>query len=287
MRFRTISFLSDYGLVDEFVGVVKSVIRTIAPDVVVIDITHDIAPHDVRGGGLALARATPYLAPGVVIAIVDPGVGSARRAVAVEVGGGASVLVGPDNGVLAPAVALCGGATAAVVLDRPEYQLDTEGVGATFAGRDVFAPVAAHLCTGAPLGAVGTPVAPDSLTPALVPVARVEPDAIVAEVLWVDRFGNAQLNLDPDDVAAFGDDVRLRIRDDLRRASRVHTFADVRAGEVGLVTDSSGLVALCVDRGSAASELRLEPGDEVRLERDSATVDNAVPLSLRPRGGWR
>ena len=122
-RYDTITFLSDYGLADEFVGVVKSVIRSIAPDVVVIDLTHEIAPHDVRGGGLTLARSAQYLAPGVVLAVVDPGVGSDRRAIAVEVGDGQSVLVGPDNGLLAAAVAMVGGADRVVELTNREYQL--------------------------------------------------------------------------------------------------------------------------------------------------------------------
>src|SRR5690606_17103974 len=101
-RFDTISFLSDYGTADEFVGVVKSVIRSIAPHTTVADITHEIRPYDVRGGSLALARSAQYLCPGVVLAVVDPGVGTDRRAVAVEVGGGQSYLIGPDNGLLAP-----------------------------------------------------------------------------------------------------------------------------------------------------------------------------------------
>ena len=129
-----VTFLSDYGLVDEFVGVVHSVIRSIAPEVAVVDLTHGITPYDVRGGGLALARSTEYLCPGVVLAVVDPGVGSARRAIAVEVGDGMSVLVGPDNGLLAPAVAMCGGATRAVELANPDFQLPAPGP--TFAGRD-------------------------------------------------------------------------------------------------------------------------------------------------------
>ena len=119
LRYDTITFLSDYGLVDEFVGVVHSVVRSIAPEVGIVDLTHGITPYDVRGGGLALARATSYLCPGVVLGVVDPAVGTSRRAIAVEVGDGASVLVGPDNGLLAPAVALCGGATRAVELDQP------------------------------------------------------------------------------------------------------------------------------------------------------------------------
>src|SRR5688500_16720615 len=137
----TLSFLSDYGTVDEFVGVVKSVVRTLAPHVTVVDVTHDIAPHDVRAGSLALMRAAQYLAPGVVVAVVDPGVGTDRRAVAVEVGDGANgdghVFIGPDNGLLAPAVSMTGGAQRAVALTNAEYHLPMPG-GPTFAGRDVF-----------------------------------------------------------------------------------------------------------------------------------------------------
>ena len=132
-RFDTISFLSDYGTTDEFVGVVHSVVRQLAPEVRVIDITHHVPAHDVRSGGLTLARSAQYLAPGVVLAVVDPGVGSSRRAIAVEVGDGASILVGPDNGLLAPAVAMVGGATRAVSLDELDYQLLAPGP--TFAGR--------------------------------------------------------------------------------------------------------------------------------------------------------
>ena len=140
-RFDTITFLSDYGTGDEFVGVVHSVIRSIAPEVRVIDLTHEIRPYDVRAGSLTLGRAAQYLCPGVVLAVVDPGVGTSRRGIAVEVGGGQSYLVGPDNGLLASAVAMSGGATAAIELTNPTYQLPAPG--ATFAGRDIFAPAAA------------------------------------------------------------------------------------------------------------------------------------------------
>ncbi|MEZ5182347.1 MAG: SAM-dependent chlorinase/fluorinase [Acidimicrobiales bacterium] len=202
-RFDTISFLSDYGRVDEFVGVVHSVVRQLAPEVRVIDLTHDIPAHDVRAGGLALARSAQYLAPGVVLAVVDPGVGSARRAVAVEVGGGSSYLVGPDNGLLAPAVAMVGGATRAVELAEVEYQLPAPGP--TFAGRDVFGPAAAHLCNGVDLLELGPELDVHGLTPGLLPVVREEGDALVAEVLWTDGFGNLQLNIGPDEIEALGD----------------------------------------------------------------------------------
>src|SRR5438105_640067 len=165
-RFDTISFLSDYGLVDEFVGVVKAVIRAIAPDVAVIDISHGIAPHDLRAGGLTLARSVQYLPPGVVLAIVDPGVGTERRAVAVETE--EAVFVGPDNGLLASAVAMAGGAGQAVSLTNDAYHLPAPGP--TFAGRDIFAPAAAHVCLGVALDELGETIDPNTLLPGILPL---------------------------------------------------------------------------------------------------------------------
>lgn len=275
-RYDTVTFLSDYGTADEFVGVVKSVVRALAPAVTVIDLTHEVRPYDTRGGGLLLARSVQYLCAGIVLAVVDPGVGTARRAIAVEVGDGQSVLIGPDNGVLAPAVSMCGGATRAMVLDNPEYQLDAPGP--TFAGRDVFAPAAAHLCNGVPLELLGTPVDPASLMPGLVPVTRVDEadGAVVAEVLWVDRYGNVQLNVDPTEVDGWGDRVHVRTDRGLRSARRAIAFAELGVGEVGLLVDSYGLLALVTQRSSAAEELQLAPGDPVQL----LPLDDDVPEGI-------
>lgn len=286
LRYDTVSFLSDYGLVDEFVGVVHSVIRSIAPDVSVIDVTHGIARFDVRAGALALARASQYLVPGVVVAVVDPGVGTDRRGVAIEVGGGQSILVGPDNGLLAPAVAMVGGATRAVVLDNPAYHVPAPGP--TFDGRDVFAPVAAHLCNGVPLGEVGTDVAISSLQPGVMGVGGPEGDALVGEVLWVDHYGNLQLNLDPDDLDGFGPAVVLTAGDLTRRLERVATFDQIPPGAAGLLTDSYGLLAIAVARGSAADDLRLGAGDQIRLRDagdapDVAGASTPVTLGRSPR----
>jgi len=197
-RYETVSFLSDYGLQDEFVGVTKSVIWSVAPEVRIVDITHNVRAHDVRAGGLALARSAQYLCPGVVLAVVDPGVATSRRGVAVEVGDGMSVLVGPDNGLLAPAVAMVGGASRTFDISSSPAQLPT--AGPTFDGRDLFGPVVARLCTGVPLEELGTEMDPNLLMPSIVPVSGREGDDLVTEVLWIDRFGNAQLNLDPDDL---------------------------------------------------------------------------------------
>jgi S-adenosylmethionine hydrolase len=262
-RFDTISFLTDYGTDDEFVGVVHSVIRQLAPEVRVIDISHHVPAHDVRAGGLTLARSAQYLAPGVVLAVVDPGVGTSRRAVAVEVGDGASILVGPDNGLLAPAVAMVGGATRAVELTNLDYQLPAPGP--TFAGRDIFGPAAAHLCNGVDLLDLGPEIDVHGLTPGMIPITRVEDGAIVAEVLWTDGFGNLQLNVDPAEIEAFGDRVELRFDGKVRTGVLHDTYADVPTGEIGLVVDSYGLVSIATNRTSAADELRIGTGDEVVL----------------------
>jgi S-adenosylmethionine hydrolase len=287
LRYTTVSFLSDYGLGDEFVGVVHSVVRSIAPEVAVIDVTHAIEPHDVRGGGLALARSAQYLCPGVVLAVVDPGVGTNRRAIAVEVGDGASVLVGPDNGLLAPAVAMVGGATAAVELTNSEYHLPAPGP--TFAGRDIFAPAAAHLCLGVPLAELGRPLDPGELVPGVLPVSRVEGEVLVAEVLWVDRFGNLQLNVDPEELAAFGPRVRLRIAGRERTARQSPSYGGIGAGQIGLVVDSYGLVSIAADRASASAELGIGAGAEVSIVpvADEGTEDerrsDATPIRITPR----
>ena len=261
----TVSFLSDYGLVDEFVGVVHSVIRSLAPHVGVVDVTHGVGAHDVRAGSLALVRSVQYLAPGVVLAVVDPGVGTERRAVAVEVADGEAAFVGPDNGLMAPAVAMVGGATRAVELTNAAYQLAAPGP--TFAGRDVFAPAAAHLCNGVDLAELGPLVDPITLRPGILPLTRQEDERLIGEVLWVDGFGNVQLNVDPAEIEPMGDRVTLRWgAEQVRTARRAPTYGALKAGEVGLVIDSYGLVSVALDRRSAAEELRLRPGDAVILE---------------------
>lgn len=281
-RFDTISFLSDYGTTDEFVGVVKSVIRSLAPHTTVIDITHEVPPYDVRAGSLTLARSVPYLCPGVVLAVVDPGVGGERRAVAIEVGGGQSYLVGPDNGLLAAAVGLVGGATDAVELTAVEYQM--EAPGATFAGRDVFGPAAAHLCNGVPLHDLGEPVDPISLLPGVIPLSREEDGTLVGQVFWVDRYGNCQLNIDPAQLADWGERVQVRWTAPTpgsRSATRVDAFEQLKGGQVGLVTDSYGLLAIALARGSAAETLDLATGDEIVLvPLDDDGPETPTPVSV-------
>jgi S-adenosyl-L-methionine hydrolase (adenosine-forming) len=286
-RHDTISFLSDYGTVDESAGIVRAVLRDLAPHAHVVDLTHDIAPFDVRGGSLALARAISFVPEGVVLAVVDPAVGTARKAIAVEVADGAGVLVGPDNGLLVPAVSMAGGATRAVVLTNTAFHVPASGV--TSSGRDVFAPVAAHLCNGVDLAELGEVVDADTLMPGMVPLPRDDGDAIVCEVLWIDRFGNCQLNLGPDEIAGlasrWGDQLRVSVGDlanqsgtgtTVRAASFAGTFAHIGVGAVGMLVDAHGMMALVLDRRSAADELGLSVGDQVLLEPLDDAANAAV-----------
>lgn len=281
-----VSLLTDYGLADEFVGVVKGVIADMAPHVRITDITHGVPAFDVRAGSLALARAVQYVPAGIIIAVVDPGVGSSRRAIAVEVAEGRGVLLGPDNGLLAPAVAMTGGANRAFELTNTSLHL--EAPGTTFAGRDVFAPVAAHLCNGGALEEVGTEIDTAAILPGLVPVATdethlVHGEGIRCEVTWVDAYGNCQLNVGPEDIAILGPVVRLVIGDDVRAARVVDHFAAIDQGGVGAVVDSYGMIALAMDRASAAEALRLGAGDAV-LVFPGTDPGATTPVSLRTPG---
>jgi S-adenosyl-L-methionine hydrolase (adenosine-forming) len=261
-----VSFLSDYGRVDEFVGVCHAVMLDVAPDLRIVDITHDIAPFDVRAGALALVRAVQYLPNGVVLAVVDPGVGTDRRCIAVEVEDG--FLVGPDNGLLAPAVAMLGGSARVVALENPEYQLVAPGP--TFAGRDVMAPAAAYLASGVPIDALGVPVDPSGLAPGLVPLPREDDDGTIAgEVLWVDRYGNCQLNVAPEQLVdrgvSPGGFVGVTIGGADRRARWVTAFAEAKPSELALLVDSYGMCTLAFDQRSAAAELEVRAGITVTL----------------------
>jgi len=264
--FDHVALLTDYGLVDEFVGVMKSVIADIAPHARVTDIGHNVAAYDVRGGSLMLARAIQYVPRGVVVAVVDPGVATKRRMIALEVAGGEGVLVGPDNGLLVPAAAMVGGVDRAVLLTNTDLHLPAPG--ATFAGRDVFAPVAAHLCNGVPFEQLGDLVDPDILMPGLVGLPQIGNDEILAEVTWVDVYGNCQLNVGPEDVVAIDNAAtRLTVVVDgnERSAALVRAFDDIAEGALGLVTDSYGMLALAKRRDSAARDIGLGNGDQVIL----------------------
>lgn len=247
----------------------------LAPGVAIIDITHDVPAHDVRSGGLTLVRAAQYLPDGcVVLAVVDPGVGTDRRLLAVDCDH--ATFLGPDNGLLAPAVALLGGARHVVSLTNADRQLPAPGP--TFAGRDVLAPAAAHLALGNPIDDLGAPVDPASLVPGLVPLPTpLDGGALEAHVWWVDHFGNVQLNVGPDELRAAGAEPGATIEvssGEWAKAARwVDTYADARPSELVLLIDSYGLVSLALDRRSAAAEYGLQPGTVVVLAPPGATVE--------------
>src|SRR5437764_11039180 len=199
-----VTFLSDYGLDDDFVGICHGVIATICPQARVIDITHGVARHDVRVGALILRGTLPYMPAGIHLAVVDPDVGAERRAVALRLADD-RLLVGPDNGLLSLAAAAAGGIVEAVDIASSPFRL--EPVSATFHGRDIFAPVAARLAAGIALADVGVPLDPDLLGGLSLPAAEVRDGTLGAHVVHVDRFGNVQLDAVHDDLATL--DLRL------------------------------------------------------------------------------
>jgi S-adenosylmethionine hydrolase len=253
VTYRWVSFTTDYGTTDGFVAAVKGVIAGIAPDALVVDVTHQVPRQDVRRGAAVLAQTAPWLPPAVHLAVVDPGVGTDRRGVAVVAGGG--VLVGPDNGLLLPAAEALGGVSAAYELADPAYRLPE--VSATFHGRDVFAPAAAHLCTGLDPARLGPEVT--DLVRMRPPTVHIGPGGVLAEVLSVDGFGNVQLAAT--DLGGLSGVVR--VQDGLATVGR--TFADVPDGELVVLADSAGYVAVAVNRGNAAARLGVEPGDVVEI----------------------
>jgi S-adenosyl-L-methionine hydrolase (adenosine-forming) len=261
----TITFLSDYGYSDDFVGVCHGVIARIAPDAAVIDVSHRIARHDIRSGALILARALPYMPAGIHLAVVDPGVGGTRRAVAIRCVQGGRVLVGPDNGLLTLAAKRFGGAIDAIDLEQTPHRL--EHVSATFHGRDVFAPVAAALANGSPFSAAGEPLDPSELVELALPSARRQDGRVIAHALVIDGYGNVTLDAPPTTLA----DAGLAFEPDLlvngTSASYARVFGDVPRGTLLVYEDSYGAVALAINGGSAARELGLALDDEVMLER--------------------
>jgi S-adenosylmethionine hydrolase len=262
-----ITFLSDYGLEDDFVGVCHAVIASVCPQARIIDITHGIARHDVRAGAVVLREALPYLPVGVHLAVVDPDVGGHRRGVALRTGDD-RMFVGPDNGLLWPAVEAAGGVVEAVDIDRSPFRL--EPLSATFHGRDIFAPVAARLAGGAALADAGELCDPDQLVELALPRPFFDDGALVAHALYIDRFGNVQLDAGHEEVSLTGLRLGQRVMVSAGRragveALFVRTFADVDAGEVLVYEDSYARLALAVRRGSAAERIGVSLDAEIRI----------------------
>jgi S-adenosyl-L-methionine hydrolase (adenosine-forming) len=262
-----ITFVSDYGLRDDFVGVCHAVIAGICPNARVIDLSHGVPRHDVRAGALMLRGALPYLPVGVHLAIVDPGVGTGRRAVALRAVDG-RVFVGPDNGLLSLAVALSGGPAEAVDIGRSPFAL--QPVSATFHGRDIFAPVAARIAAGATLADAGEVFDARGMVALELPRPELVDGVLVAHAVYVDGFGNVQLDVEGAGIErlglALGQAVEVAGRGVAGIPARyVRAFGDAGAGDVLLYKDSYGRLALAVNQGSAAERLGLAVDDELQI----------------------
>jgi S-adenosylmethionine hydrolase len=261
-----ITFLSDYGHQDEFVGVCHGVIERIAPGATVIDLAHGILPRDIRAGALVLRNALPFVPRGVHLAVVDPEVGTARRALAVRCHHGHH-FVGPDNGLLWPAIECSGGVDVAVDISASPFALDP--VSATFHGRDLFSPVAARLALGTPVEEAGTPIPRDDVSQLELPSPRLAEREVGAQVIAVDRFGNLRLNVSRKEMedAGFtaGEALRVRVGRRLRRATFARTFADAPPGEAVVYEDSSAAISIALNGQSAVEALAAAPGTEVEL----------------------
>ena len=281
-----ITFMSDFGSEDEFVGVVHGVIATLAPQCRVIDLNHRISRGDIRSGALLLLRAIQYMPPGVVLAVVDPGVGTGRRAIVVETQWG--YLVGPDNGLLSPAVAFLGGATRAFSIENPDVILPSQG--ATFDGRDRFAPAAAVLASGEAVPSeLGPEVALHTLTPLLLPLSEVSEGQVAGQAWWVDTYGNVQTNISPEDLEEAGMSpgrtVAVRVGLMQYRVPWVGAYADIEEGRPLLHIDSAGLMALAVRGGRANEHFTLGVGTSVVISGDQRPVAGARIVHSPPTTG--
>jgi S-adenosyl-L-methionine hydrolase (adenosine-forming) len=261
-----ITFLSDFGLRDDFVGTCHGVIKRIAPEAQIIDITHGIEPQAVLQGAIVLANTIPYMPAGIHLAVIDPGVGTSRRGLVVRDAEG-RLYVGPDNGLLVPAAEKLGGVEAAWELSNPAYML--EPVSRTFHGRDVFSPAAAHLARGVPPDELGAGIDPEALVRLELPVPVVGEATIRATVLYIDRFGNVQLNLSRADVERAGIDpgqrLELEIGFERYYARAARTFADARAGDIILYEDAYQNTAVAITDGNAAEMFSVRPGEPLIL----------------------
>lgn len=261
-----ISFLSDFGLEDDYVGTCHGVMKRIAPEVEVIDITHGIQPQGVLQGAIVLANTLPYIPEGVHLAVVDPGVGSERRTIALRSGDG-RLYVGPDNGLLVPAAEKLGGIEAAHEITNRKYAL--QPVSATFHGRDIFSPAAAHLAKGLQLEELGPAIEVGSLARSEVPKPEISDRRIRACCIYVDRFGNMQLNLTREHVQKFGIEpgkrVELELASERYYAIAARTFADARGGEIILYEDAYENIAIAISGGSAAETFSVQPGADIRI----------------------
>ena len=271
---KIISFASDFGLIDGSVGIVKGVIKRIDPEVKIIDISHDIEPHNVGSGSLLLMRAIQYLPNGVLLGVVDPGVGTDRKAVALETEWG--YMVGPDNGLLNLAAATVGGVTRAFELTNKEWIIPSEG--STFEARDRFGPFAAALSSNMlPIEKVGPETDVELLQNLLIPLTEKKGNIIEGEVIWNDHYGNCQTNIGPSDLSEVGigydSVIQLTIGDTPHQVKWSRNYQEIGEGDIALVTDSWGMITLCMKNNSASSFAEISEGTKINLSLADSPKD--------------
>jgi S-adenosylmethionine hydrolase len=264
---RSICFLSDFGLADDFVGTCKGVMLSIAPGAAIVDLTHEVPGFEVEAGAEILHHATRYMPDDAIyLAVVDPGVGTERRALALRTGGGA-FLVGPDNGLLVPAAEALGGVSEATVLNNERYHVHP--VSNTFHGRDVFAPAAAHLAAGVELSELGEAADPSSLVYLGLPGVEERGPAgegVESRIISIDRYGNARLSVMQEDSGLkYGDELKIDAGDGEMPVRYLETFGTANAGELVIVPDSHWRLSLAINKGNAAQALGLKVGGRVRM----------------------
>jgi S-adenosylmethionine hydrolase len=256
-----ITLLTDFGMQDGYVGIMKGVIWRIAPQVQIADLTHEIAPQDILEGALALARCAPFFPPGTVhVAVVDPGVGTRRRPIAARLG--EQIFVGPDNGLVTLLLEKAQDADQPVQfvqLDQPAYWLDR--VSSSFHGRDIFAPAGAHLANGVPLLKLGAPI--DDPLRLIIPRPKQMPQGWRGQVVHIDHFGNCATNLEEIHLAQMHP-LRIRIKDQ-EIHGMVKSFGDRQNGELIAILDSDGRLAIAAVNSSAAHLLQARAGDRVEI----------------------
>lgn len=276
-----ISLLTDFGERDPSPAICRGIVLGIAPDALIVDISHEVEKFNVRHGALLLWCTLPYMPIGAHLAVVDPGVGTRRRAIAVETARG-DYLVGPDNGLLLPGAERLGGIVRAHLIENAQYRLPV--VSSTFHGRDLFAPAAAHLAAGVPLEHIGPEIDPHQLESLDWPPVAVAEGELRTAVIYRDTFGNAKLagltadlfealgTLSPGDPLTLhlGDGAKPR-RDDVSWSA---TFGEVPVGRRLLYEDSYGRLCIAENQGSATASLGLLDDMPVTITRGERTADD-------------
>ena len=263
-----ISFASDFGISDGSVGVVKGVINRIDPELKINDISHDIPPQNIKYGSLLLMRAIQYIPQGVLLAVVDPGVGTERKPVAIETDWG--VMVGPDNGLLNLACATVGGAKRAYLLENENWIIPSDGN--TFHARDIFSPFAAGIASGQlDIKDCGEEVDLMNLQQYLIPLTEKKDDEVKGEVLWVDHYGNCQTNISPDELTdlgkSIGDVLSITVQNQEIKMTWSDTYQSDGVNQVGLITDSWGMISIFAKNNNASEIIGIVDGEKIDIKK--------------------